>query len=64
MEGLEFKGSAKYNLQGSVLVYSKIEGDKGLFFTQGEAFAEKEGNKLFFPSPEQPFELTKAPEQQ
>jgi hypothetical protein len=57
---VEFKGVAKYTIQGSALVFTAIEGDKGLFTPQGEVF-EVQGDKLIFPSTAYPFELTKDP---
>lgn len=59
IDGIEFRGSAKYSLHGSALIYSDIEGDKGLFYTQGEAFSVSADNKLLFPSPESAFELVR-----
>lgn len=55
---LTFKGTAKYIVQGAVLTYTEIEGDKGLFNLQGEAFAV-EGDRLIFPGIKYSFELAK-----
>lgn len=59
IDAAELQGSAKYSLHGSVLIYSEIEGDKGLFYTQGEAFSVEAENMLLFPSPKLPFELVR-----
>ena len=57
---ISLKGTAKYAFQGAVLTYTEIEGDKGLFSPQGEAFAI-EGDRLIFPGIKYPFELEKTP---
>lgn len=55
---VSFNGTAKYSVEGSAFVFTEIEGDKALFSKQGEAFSV-EADKLFLPSFESPFTLTK-----
>lgn len=57
---ISLKGTAKYTFQGAVLTYTEIEGDKGLFNPQGEAFGV-ESDRLIFPGIKYPFELEKDP---
>lgn len=58
IDKVTFNGSAKYRLQGSALIFSEIEGDKGLFYTQGEPFSVPVDGKLLFPASEPAIELT------
>lgn len=61
IEDNSFNGSAKYSIKGSTLAFTDIEGDKGLFSPQGEAFTV-DGDKLTFPGSDIAFTLAKEPE--
>lgn len=56
VDDIQLTGTARYALSGSALTYSQIQGDKGLFNPQGEAFAI-EGESLLLPAVTNPGRL-------